>query len=300
MQAVEELRYHPNLHARSLAGGRTRTLGMIVSNISNPFFADIFLGMEAAADVAGYEVMVENTDYRPSQLLAGVKSMIGRRVAGLALIVSEMDEAVMDEVIASNVPAVVYDVGRPGANITNIRVRYEVGMYRLVQYLHSLGHRRMAFLGHHASLGPLEIRKNAFIDAVRQYGDEVVHTIEVNLDTPAGGMQATHNLLSSDFRPTAIVCVNDYMAIGALRAIRSRGLSVPADISVTGFDNIEFSEFTNPALTTANIPRRAIGEMTVRALLEGNAGQGMVIEPELVLRDSSGRHLSLSATAESS
>lgn len=292
MQAVEELNYHPNLHARSLAGGRTRTLGMIVSNISNPFFADIFLGMEAAAKESDYEVLVEHTDYRVAQLASSVRSMIGRRVAGLALMVSEMDKSIMAEVVASNLPVVFYDVGEAARNLTNIRVRYEVGMHRIVHYLYSLGHRRMAFLGHHASLGPLETRKNAFAEAVRQYGPGVEFTTALDNDTPGGGMQAAHELLGSGFNPTAVVCVNDYMAIGALRAVRSRGLSVPDDISVTGFDNIEFSEFTNPALTTVNIPRKAIGHMAVEALLktDDKPGREIVIEPELVLRDSTGSY----------
>ena len=291
LQAVEELNYYPNLHARSLAGGRTRTLGVIVSNLCNPFFVDIFLGMDTAARDANFEVLVEHTDYRPHLLVESVRSMIGRRVAGLALIVSEMDREVMREVINSNIPVVFYDVGSPGERITNIRVRYEIGMQRMVQYLYALGHRKMAFLGHHASLAPLETRKQSFLESIAQFGPEVQHRTVLNNDTPAGAMQAVHELYASGFQPDAIVCVNDYMAIGAMRAVRSRGLSVPGDVSITGFDNIEFSEFTNPALTTVNIPRGSIGEMAVRALLQDDqdsSGREIIIEPELVLRDSTG------------
>ena len=290
-RAVEELNYYPNLHARSLAGGRTNSLGMIVSNIRNPFFVDIFVGMEAAARERGYEVFVESTDYQPSRVLASVGSMIGRRVAGLALIVSEMDQEIMQEIVDSDVPAVFYDVGFPGVRITNIRVRYEVGMYRMVEHLYSLGHRRMAFLGHHASLAPIETRKRTLIESVSRYGSEAEFTTVLNDDTPAGSMQAVHELVRSGFQPSAIVCVNDYMALGAMRAIRLNGLSVPGDVSITGFDNIEFSEFTNPPLTTVNIPREAIGRMAVEALLteeRGPEGQEVVIEPELILRDSTG------------
>ncbi len=291
LQAVEELNYYPNLHARSLAGGRTRTLGMIVSNICNPFFVDIFVGMEAAARERDFEVLVEHTDYRPKLLIESVHSMIGRRVAGLALIVSEMDHAVMQEVISSNMPAVFYDVGSAGAKITNIRVRYEIGMQRMVQYLYTLGHRKMAFVGHHASLAPLETRKQSFIDSIGHYRTAVEYRTVLNTDKPEGAMQAVHELYASGFQPSAIVCVNDYMAIGAMRAVRSRGLSVPGDVSITGFDNIEFSEFTNPALTTVNIPRASIGQMVVNALLQEDyegPGREILIEPELVLRDSTG------------
>jgi len=288
LQAVEELNYYPNLHARSLAGGRTNSLGVIVSNICNPFFVDVFVGMEAAARQRDYEVLVEHTNYSPAELISGVRSMIGRRVAGLALIVSEMDDDVMTEIANSSIPAVFYDVGFPGSNITNIRVRYEVGMQRMVQYLFALGHRKMAFLGHHASLAPLEIRKNTFIDAVGRFGSKVEYRTVLNTDHPNGAMQAVQELFSSGFRPTAIVCVNDYMAIGALRAVRALGMSVPDDISITGFDNIEFTEFTYPPLTTVNIPRRHIGEIAVDALLRDAQGREIFIEPELVLRDSTG------------
>jgi LacI family transcriptional regulator len=300
LQAVEELNYHPNLHARSLAGGKTRTLGMIVSNICNPFFVDIFVGMEAAARERGYEVVVEQTDYQPSQLAASVHSMIGRRVDGLAAIVSEMDEAVMREIADGGLRAVFYDVGVPGPNVANIRVRYEIGMQRMVEYLYSLGHRRMALLGHHSSLAPLAVRQRSFIDAVDRHQGAIEFATVVNTDTPAGAMQAVHELLASGFDPSAIVCVNDCMAIGAMRAVRSYGLRVPQDISITGFDNIEFSEFTNPALTTVDIPRRRIGEMAVEMLLDeerSSMGQEFIIEPELVLRDSTGPCKTLAASA---
>jgi LacI family transcriptional regulator len=291
LRAVEDLNYYPNLHARSLAGGRSNSLGMVVSNIRNPFFVDIFVGMEQAARERGYEVLVENSDYQPAQLLASVGSMIGRRVSGLALMVSEMDAGVMQEVVESDIPAVMYDVGAPGPKITNIRVRYELGMRRIVEHLYTLGHRKMAFLGHHSSLAPLETRKRSFEDSVGRYGSEVEHVAVLNDDSLAGSMQAVHELFESGFAPTAIVCVNDYMATGAMRAVKARGLKVPDDISITGFDNIEFSEFTDPPLTTVDIPRTEIGRMAVEALLgDGRERQGreIMIEPELLLRDSTG------------
>src|SRR5262249_57229842 len=107
----------------------------------------------------------------------------------------------------------------------------------------------------------------------------------LNADGPVGGVKAARELLQSGFDPTAIVCVNDYMAIGVLREVRTRGLSVPGDVSVTGFDNVEFSEFTNPALTTLNIPRAAIGQMALDALLREGDGGGreIVLEPQLLL-----------------
>ncbi|HEY6290634.1 MAG TPA: LacI family DNA-binding transcriptional regulator [Terriglobia bacterium] len=292
LSVVETLNYYPNLHARSLAGGKNNTIGLIVSNLSNPFFVDVFQAMDATARAHGYDVLVEQTDYKVNQLRAGVRSLLGKRVVGLAIIVSEMEEGLLAEIQASERPTLFYDVGAPAENSTNIRVRYELGTQRAVQYLYSLGHRRMAFVGHHSALNPLQVRREAFLGAVAGYDGAVSWKIALGPDSPAGGAQAVGELLLSGFRPTAIVCVNDYMAIGVLSQLRVHNYSVPADISVTGFDNISLSQFTNPPLTTLNIPREAIGQMAARALLPDWAGMPIppevLLEPEFVLRESTG------------
>lgn len=293
LQAVKELKYYPNLHARTLAHGKSDVIGMIVSNIQNPFFVDIFVSLESAASQRGYQVLLEHTDYRSTRLVSSVRSMLGRRLAGLAVIVSEMEPSLMEELTHRGLPVVFYDVGRSTRNIQNIRVRYEVGVKRTVEYLYSLGHRRMAFAGHHAGLSPLQVRRKTFLDTMETYADQVSHTTVETTDSPSGGRQAVRLLLDRGFTPSAILCVNDYMAIGVLRELEERGLRVPQDVSVTGFDNIELSEFTHPTLTTVDIPRRVIGQMAFDALvLEAPAEQAfgaeIVIEPELVVRQSTG------------
>src|ERR1041384_1759777 len=117
MKAIEELKYPPNLHARNLAGGKSRTIGVIVSNLENPFFFDIYKTIESDAHESGYEVVMANTDYRSEQLVSSIRLMIGRRVAGLAVIVSEMEPALIDELSESGIPVGFYDVGAPRKNI---------------------------------------------------------------------------------------------------------------------------------------------------------------------------------------
>ena len=292
MRAIEELKYHPNLHARHLAGGKSSTIGVIVSNMENPFFFDIYKTVESDAHASGYEVVVANTDYRSEQLVASIRLMIGRRVAGLAAIVSEMEPALIDELTDSGIPVVFYDVGTPRKNITNIRVDYRRGIEKVVDYLHHLGHRRLGFVGHHAVLGPINERMKTVMDAVARIPELEVRTA-ADADTLEGGRQATRSLLGSGFQPTAIVCVNDIMAVGALRELRERGLRVPQDVSVTGFDNVKLSEFCFPALTTVHIPRDRIGHIICERLApkaeRPEVGeQEIVIDPELVLRDSTG------------
>jgi LacI family transcriptional regulator len=294
MRAVSELNYHPNLHARSLAGGKSRTIGMIASNLGNPFFFDIFRTLEADSHAHGYEVVAAHTGYSPEQLVRSVRLMIGRRVAGLAVIVSEMAPDLIQELELSRIPTVFYDVGQAKRHISNIRVQYRQGIERLVEHLQGLGHRRLAFVGHHALLGPTSEREQAFVEAVTRLVPDCEWRTVADQDGPEGGRRAMGELLSSGFRPTAVICVNDFTAIGVLLALRERGRRVPEDVSVTGFDNIQLSEYCYPALTTVSIPRDRIGHLCFEALVadsaqEGVEGREIIVEPELILRDSVGR-----------
>ena len=224
LKAIEELKYSPNLHARSLAGGKSRSIGVIVSNIENPFFLDIYKAVEEGAHRAGYELIMANTDYSSERLVTSVRLMIGRRVAGLAAIVSEMDADLIEELNGTRIPVVFYDVGAPRPNITNIRVNYRRGMEKLTSYLYSLGHRRVGFVGHHATLGPINERVKVLLDAAGRYTDLQVETA-ADTDTLEGGRRAARALLAASPRLTAIVCVNDVMAVG--RAAGTAGAGPP-------------------------------------------------------------------------
>jgi DNA-binding LacI/PurR family transcriptional regulator len=185
---------------------------------------------------------------------------------------------------------VFYDVGAPRRNITNIRVNYRRGMEKLTSYLYSLGHRRVGFVGHHAALGPIHERLRVLLDAAGRYTDLQVGTA-ADTDTLEGGRRAVRALFASGARSTAIVCVNDVMAVGALRELRERGLRVPEDVSVTGFDNVNLAQFCYPALTTVHIPRDQIGRTICECLMNRENAlleREFVIDPELVLRDSTG------------
>lgn len=292
LSVARSLNYAPNAHASALAKGSTKILGVIVSNVENPFFLDIFQALEAAAHAAGYSVLVEHTSYQPQRLANSLNALHALRPVGMALIASETEPAILEDLAQRGIRAVVYDASHPSGNITSIRVRYEVGMRRAVEYLQSLGHRRMAFVGHHAGLAPLQERKRTFIETMERYASDAEYATAESEDTPQGGRQATATLLDSGFHPTAILCVNDFMAIGVLRELRERGLRVPQDISVTGFDNILLSEYTVPALTTLDIPRWRIGRICLEALIRdpelARFAPDTVIEPELVLRGSTG------------
>jgi DNA-binding LacI/PurR family transcriptional regulator len=162
-------------------------------------------------------------------------------------------------------------------------------MEKLASYLYSLGHRRIACVGHHASLGPIRERLQAVASAVSRYPDLQVATV-ADADTLEGGRRAARLVLERHPASTALVCVNDVMAVGVLRELRGRGRRVPEDVSVTGFDNVTLSQFAVPALTTMHVPRDEIGRTICECLMakEVPPTREFIIEPELVVRDSTG------------
>jgi LacI family transcriptional regulator len=274
---------------------------VIVSNIENPFFLDIYKALEAGAHSAGYELVMANTDYSSERLVTSVRLMIGRRVAGLAAIVSEMDSHLIEELTGNRIPVVFYDVGTPVRNITNIRVNYRRGMQKVISYLYSLGHRRMGFVGHHSTLAPIGERATVLLDATGRYPDLRVDTA-ADADSLEGGRRAARALLAANPGLTALVCVNDFMAVGALRELRDRGLRVPEDVSITGFDNVKLAQFCEPPLTTVHIPRDEIGRTICECLMNDEKAlhaHEFVIDPELVLRGSTGPAATPPSPAES-
>lgn len=292
LKAISDLKYHPNLLARNLAGGKSRTLGMIVSNMENPFFFDIYRAAEEEARTVGFEILLANTDYKPDRLAKNIRLMLGRRVAGLALVISEIDDTLIQELSDSDIPVVFYDVGTARDNVSNIVVRYSKGVDRVVHYLHELGHRRIGFLSHHSVLGPVSVREVTFTEAVGRCFPQVECKVVASADSIEGGRRAAREIVNSGLDATAIVCVNDFMALGVLHELREMGIRVPDDVSVTGFDNIKLGEVACPPLTTVHIPRERIGRLMFEALsvpastAAEPSGRLMVIDPEFVVRGS--------------
>jgi DNA-binding LacI/PurR family transcriptional regulator len=293
LQAAREVHYHPNLLARGLAKGENRCLGVVAPNLHNPFYLEILLALESIARTRGYEVEVANTNYRPSELISSARLMIGRRVAGLALIASGSYPALFLELEESGIPVVVCGTGTPTGNISIIAMNYVNGMHKVVRHLRSLGHGRLAFVCHDMAVAPAMEQKIAFLNATRDFPG-LRYIAVADSDDPHGGQQATHQLLASGFGPTAIICENDYMALGVLSSLHERGLRVPEDLSVTGYDNIILSEFAHPPLTTVQVPREEIARRAFEALVTNDGGipQGgrtFVIDHELVVRKSTGQ-----------
>lgn len=291
-KAIRELGYYPNIQARTLVSGRSKIFGLIISDIANPFFPELVKSFDDTAIRHGYEVLVANTDYNSDRMNICARRMIERQVDAVAIMTSEIDEALVEELSRRKLPIVFLDHGHPGPLISNLVVDYSKGIREAVQHLAELGHRNIGFVSGPLGLQSARTRRAAFLRCLKECGinDQLQTVVEGNHKVD-GGERAMQQLLAVHPAPTAVLTSNDLTAIGVLRAIHQVGLRVPGDISVIGFDDIELSQFTQPALTTVRLSREELGrcafEALYRMLQNGNReGQQVKLETSLIVRDS--------------
>jgi DNA-binding LacI/PurR family transcriptional regulator len=290
-RAIEELNFYPNTHARTLVSGRSRMLGLIISDITNPFFPELVKSFEDQAVQRGKEVIIGNTDYNPKRMAGCIRRMVERKVDGVAIMTSEGDPALMMELTRRNIPTVFMDTGKPGPYCANIRVDYAQGIHEAVQHLAALNHRRIAFITGPMNLESARIRHDAFVAGLKSRGLLDLALIEKGNHRIEGGAMAMRSLLMQPQRPTAVIASNDLTAIGALGVIHELGLRVPEDISLVGFDDISFAHLTQPPLTTVILSRTQLAVMAFAALdalihHEGNSNADLMIPTHLVMRSS--------------
>jgi DNA-binding LacI/PurR family transcriptional regulator len=266
-QAIEELNYFPNIHARTLVSGRSRMLGLIISDITNPFFPDLVKSFQDEATHVGRDVIIGNTDYNPKRMAACIQRMVERKVDGVAVLTSEADPDLVTELTRGSIPTVFMDIGKPSSHSANIRINYAQGIDEAMQHFFSLNHRRIAFISGPMNLESVRIRRDAYLSALKARGRSEHAIIERGDHRIEGGAIAIRSLLRLPQRPTAVLASNDLTAIGALGAIYEAGLRVPDDISLIGFDDISFAHLTQPPLTTIILSRAQLA-LTAFAALE--------------------------------
>ena len=296
LKVVEELGYQPNTTAQSLVSGRSLMLGLVVSDITNPFFPELVKGFEDVALQNGYDVLVASTNYEPARTALCVRRMIERKIDGVAIMTSEVDPSLTDTLARRKVPLVFLDVGRVGKGVSNVKVDYGEGIAQAVEHLSGLGHTRIAFISGPQLLASARERRDMFIARLQDpSGPRREVLIEEGNHRVDGGLEAMRRLLQRETRPTAVIASNDLTAIGAMRAIRQQGLRVPEDISVVGFDDIQMAEFTEPPLTTVRLLRTEVARLACDALLQSIRTHGAGVEfhmgTALVVRSSTAEAL---------
>jgi DNA-binding LacI/PurR family transcriptional regulator len=290
-RAVEALGFFPNNNARALGSGRSGLYGLIISDITNPFFPELVRSFEEVAVHYGQEVLVANTNYDPHRMELCVRRMLQRKVEGVAIMTSEVDERFIGQLSGRGIPIVFLDTGVPRDGISNIVLDYASGIDHAAEHLTSLGHKRIGFISGPMNLKSARTRHLAFTESLRRAGiTQLEHFVQEGNHRMDGGREAMTRMLAHSVRPTAVMASNDLTAIGAMGAIFEHELRVPADISVVGFDDIEISAFTQPALTTVRISRPQIARVAFHALYDSpqhnRKGSEYTLETVLVERKS--------------
>jgi DNA-binding LacI/PurR family transcriptional regulator len=266
-EAIERCDYYPNAQARSLASGRSHTLGIVISDIVNPFFPELVKSIEMAAFERGYDVVLANTNYEAERTSNYVRRIIERKVAGVALMTSELDMTLIDELARRDVCVVFLDIGSAGAHMSNLVVNYGLGIKEAIQHLVSLGHEQIAYISGPVRLRSAAKRREAFRECVAKQLPGARPAIYEGDFKIEGGRRTAHEILERGRLPTAVVVANDLMALGAMQEFRAAGLRIPQDISIVGFDDIAFASLTDPPLTTICLPRMELGRRAVEALM---------------------------------
>jgi LacI family transcriptional regulator len=266
-QAIEQLNYFPNTHARTLVSGRSRLFGIIVENITNPFFPELIQSFEEVAVAHGYEILVSSSNSDPVILATCVRRMLERKVEGVAVLSFGAEEPVLDQLMHHDVPIVLAEFHLEDPKISTILMDYSTGIHEAVNHLAALGHRGIAFLAGPHTLHSAITRENDFRTAMREAGLPIQKKWIIECDHMLkGGVVGYGKLQKLPTRPTAILCSNDMTAIGVLRAAYMEGLRVPDDLSVIGLDDIDFAEFTLPPLTTIRLSRIDLARAAFEAL----------------------------------
>jgi DNA-binding LacI/PurR family transcriptional regulator len=296
-KAIEQLNFYPDTNARALGSGRSSMFGLIISDITNPFFPELVKAFEDIAIVHGQETLIANTNYDPERMKLCTTRMLQRKVDGVAIMTSEMDSALIRVFSQRHIPLVFLDTGLPGPGVSCVHINYAAGVDSAMDHLIQLGHQRIAFISGPMWLESARIRHQAFTkDSASRTLLHYPGLIQEGNHKVDGGRDAMLRILDSGAKPTAVVASNDLTAIGAMGAIAERRLRVPEDISVIGFDNIQLSAYTQPPLTTISLSRSEIAKAAFHALLharEGNShkilqGKTYVIEPSMIIRSSTG------------
>jgi DNA-binding LacI/PurR family transcriptional regulator len=296
-QAIKLTNFYPNTNARALGSGRSNLYGLIISDITNPFFPELVKAFEDLAVEHDQEVLIANTNYDAERIKVCVTRMLQRKVDGVAIMTSEMDENLVTVFSKQQIPLVFLDIGTPSPGVSCVRIDYPAGVELAMSHLVGLGHRRIAFLSGPLGLKSARARLEAFRKSRARHRLKIdARMIEEGNHRIDGGHEAMRRILSSGVRPTAVFASNDMTAIGAMGAIAGFGLHVPDDISVIGFDDIQLSAFTIPPLTTVRLSRAEIAEKAFHILLDAwvpkdakpKKGQEHLLTPTLVLRQSTG------------
>jgi alanine racemase len=292
-EAIKKLNYEPSLLGRNLRTSESRLLLILIPTISNPFYLEIIKGIEQVAISQNYNILLCETDSNPEK--ENIYFDLVRKKMADGII--SMDPAVNVETLkklAENYAIIQCSEYEEGTGIPYVTIDNEEASYRAVKHLIQIGHKKIALMNSDEKYLFARQRKMGYKRALEENGitlknEYIIPTQRLGFEN---GQQAMKKILNLQDRPTALFAVSDLLAIGALKEINAAGLHVPNDIAVVGFDKIDFSNMTNPTLTTIAQPMKRMGSVAARMLIEkikGEEVESIILDHELVIRESTSR-----------
>lgn len=291
LQAIDELNYRPNVMARSLVERRTRILGVMVSDLRNPFFGAVVSGIQARASELGYRVLFNTGDRRADLEERAIESLLELRVDGLILASPRVDEEFIAHA-GRSVPVVVLNRHTSDDSSDSVTNDNITGARLAVEHCVSFGHQRIAFITGGDSVAA-KVRREGYVRAMREFDLEEQIAIVEGAHTEDGGHRGAQELLKSTPLPTAIFASNDLCAIGAMNALEEAGLTIPDDVSLVGYDNTTLAALRHIGLTSIDQPGNVMGSSAIDRLAERIDGERStprhdVVAPRLVVRSTTG------------
>ena len=295
LAAVEQLGYRPSSIARSLVSKRTKTIGLLISDVSNPFYPDVILGVEEVALANNYSIFLCNTNYDIDRAMKYIRTIIDKSVDGVLFMSSSMTLEMVEEVARHQIHTVVLDYGAMKLEelASTITINFAEGIQQAIQHLVEMGHRNIAHVSGPLNLWTSQVRRDAFLQALQKFGLDWENAIVIEGDLRIeGGRKALDQIMKLDPRPTAVFTANDLMALGLIWAARNYQLNLPKDLSVIGLDDINLSSKIVPPLSTVAMPRNEIGKLAMHMLLDlidagdNSTKQKATVDTAFILRQS--------------
>ncbi len=291
-KTIADLGYVPNRLAQGLRSKQTYTLGLVITDITNPFWTTVARGVEDATHAAGFNVILCNTDESEEKQDKYVRVLLQKQVDGFVIVPARSSDEAVALIQSHSVPLVVMD-RKVGIPVDTVRCDSEGGAYELVKYLISLGHKRIAVLSGSQNVSTAVDRVLGYQRALKEAGLPSDETLILRREfTQAAGYAMAKHLLSSEPRPTALFAVNNFIAIGAFKALTEMGYHVPDDISMVAFDDLPPTLVMEPFLTVASQPAYQMGRRATELLLDRLSGklpaeyQSIILPTELIIRSS--------------
>jgi LacI family transcriptional regulator len=293
LKAIDELGYKCNAIAKSLKMQKTKTIGVIIPDIANEYYADIVRGAEDIASKADYSIILCNTDCKEKNELATIKMLAEKQVDGIIMITYKLTPKTSKQLIDTGLPYVMVSTHVRDKNIVSVNISNDQAAYDAVQYLISRGHKSIAMI-----TGPLDDieggiyrlngYKRALSDNNIKYDQNLICESDYHFAT---GYNSMLKLLNRNIHFTAVIAASDYTIIGAAKALKEKNIQIPKDIAIMGFDNLAITEYIQPAITTVEQPRYEMGLVSVKQLLKMVNGEELeekqiVVNHKLIIRDS--------------